>query len=480
MIDTHAHIDSDDFNDDLSDVLNRAFESGVENIIIPAIEPKRYERLFEVVSSDDRIYCGLGVHPHNANEISKNLLNNIYDTARKENKVKAIGEIGLDYYYDFAPKDVQIRGFREQIEIAKDLDLPIIVHNRESDEDLLKTITDAQDGKLRGVLHCFYGDIEMLKRVIDLNFMVSFTGNVTFKKFEASDTVKEVPLDKFMIETDAPYMTPVPFRGKRNEPSYVRYVAEKIAEIKNIDIDEVIKMTTDNAKKFFGILSLIIAFTLSTTVMFAQSDEEFFETEENEGTVYNKFIGIGPVFGANTIVESFNPRPNNVSYEGLFAVGGIIHYGLSDYIILSGSYVHSKNTKLQETFDDLEPNIHQQIELSANFIVNPYSKINLYGFVGPSYLLNNYGVPSTLGGGTENKNALGVNTGLGFFFNLPIKGAGLLTFSAEWKLNFMLGTQNFEYDSREREGSPRRNDAVEISTFFSIPRMNIIFYPSFF
>ncbi len=481
MIDTHAHIDADEFIDDLQDVIERAFNSGLEAVIVPAIRPERFDNLFKTLEMDSRLYGGIGVHPHNAGEVDDKILQMIYNTAAKHQQVKAIGEIGLDYYYDYAPKEVQSKVFREQLEIAKDLQIPVIVHNRDSDEDLFKILNEAQNGKLKGVLHCFSGDEDLLKRTIDLNFNVSFTGNITFKKFDAIQTVKNVPDDRYMIETDSPYMTPVPFRGKRNEPSYVSYIANKIAEIKNIEIDEVIKMTTNNAKKFFGLMTLIM-FTLImvNNNSFAQNneDEEYYEDyEEHPG--YNKFIGFGPVIGTNTIVESYNPRPNNVSYEGLLSLGGIIHYSLSEYIILSGSYVYSKNEKLKEIYKDLEPNIHQQIEITANFIVNPHSRINLYGFVGPSYLFNDYGIPSTHGGGIESKNSLGVNTGLGFFFNIPINGAGLITFSAEWKLNFMLSKNIFEYDSRELPGSPYRNQPVEVSTFFSIPRMNIIYYPEF-
>lgn len=475
MIDTHAHIDSDDFKADLPEVLEHSFDAGIENIIIPAIEPKRFDRLLDVVNLDNRLFCGFGIHPHNANEIDSNILKLIYDTAKSEKKVVAIGEIGLDYFYDFALPETQKRGLREQLEIAKDLNLPVIIHNRDSDEDLLTVIKEAQDGNLRGVFHCFYGDMKMLARVLDLNFHVSFTGNITFKKFEATETVKNVPLDRIMLETDSPYMTPVPFRGKRNEPSFVKYVAQKIAEIKNIEIDEVIKMTTDNAKKFFGIMSLLITMLVIPVTVFSQDtniDDEYYDDEPT----YYKFIGFGPLIGSNTIVAAFTPRPNNVSYEGLLAYGGTVHFGILDYLIISGSYVFSKNTKLQEQFKDLEPNIHQQIELTANFIANPHSKINLYGFVGPSYLLNDYGAP---GGGTESKNSLGINTGLGFFFNIPISGAGVLTISAEWKLNFMLAEQNFDYDSREKPTSPLLNTPVVVSTFFSIPRMNLVFYPQF-
>ncbi len=476
MIDTHAHIDSVDFDNDRLEVLDRAFNGGVESIIIPAIEPRRFDSLFDVCRLSDKIYCGLGIHPHNAKEIDSSILNEIYDLAKNDKKVVAIGEIGLDYYYDFAPVDVQKKGFRDQLEIAKDLGLPVIVHNRDSDEDLLEIVSNAQDGNLRGVFHCFYGNEDMLAKVLDLNFNVSFTGNVTFKKFDALEAVNNVPMDRFMIETDSPYMTPVPYRGKRNEPSYVKYVAGKIAEIKNIEIDEVIKMTTQNAKKFFGILSFLLMFVFSSLSSYTQDgeiDDQYYDEEEPLQATYNKTFGIGPVFGSNTIVESFTPRPNNISYEGLFAFGGIVHYSLTDYLILSGSYVYSKNTKLQEEFDNLEPNTHRQIELSANFLVNPHGKINLYGFVGPSYLLNSYGNPS---GGVEERNSLGINTGLGFFFNIPIQGAGLITISAEWKLDFMLSKQKFDYDSRLPKGK-QENNPVEVSTFFSIPRVNLIFYP---
>jgi TatD DNase family protein len=474
LIDTHAHIDADDFDDDRIDVIERAFDAGLESIIIPAIEPKRFDKLIKTTELTNNIYFGIGVHPHNAKEVDKLVLNEVYDIAKSNSKAVAIGEIGLDYYYDFAPKDVQKKSFRDQLEIAKDLNLPVIVHNRESDDDLIQIITEAQDGKLKGVLHCFSRNAEFLQKAINLNFIVSFTGNVTFKKFDSNETVLNVPNDKFMIETDSPYMTPVPFRGKRNEPSYISYVAKKIAEIKNIELSEVIKMTNENAKKIFGILNLLLIMVLFPAITFSQNDDQYYD-DEPEVATYNKLFGFGPVIGSNTIVESFTPRPNNVSYEGMVAYGGTIHYGLFDYLIISGSYVYSQNKKIQEKFPDLQPNTHRQIELTANFIVNPHGKINLYGFVGPSYLMNSYGSP---GGGLEERNNFGINTGLGFYFNLPISGAGLFTLSAEWKLDFMLGSQKFDYDSRLDPGKQEGNP-VEITTFFSVPRMNLIFYPEF-
>jgi len=477
LIDTHAHIDSNDFDADRDEVIHRSFDSGVTDIIIPAIEPMKFENLIRLGDSYSKIKIGMGIHPHNAKEIDSVTLNEIYDEAKKNPKVLAIGEIGLDYYYDFAPVEVQKRGFRDQLEIAKELDLPVIIHNRDSDEDLLSILEEAQDGKLKGVLHCFSGNVEFLNKALALDLLVSFTGNVTFKKFDSIDMIKSVPLNKFMLETDSPYMTPVPFRGKRNEPKFVKLIAEKIAEIKSIDIKEVINMTTENAKRLFRIaLFLTVLMPIMVYAQYNESDDEYYDDYESKKPAYAKTLGFGPVLGTNTIVESFPKRENynsSISYEGLLAYGGIAHYGLYDYFILSASYVYSKNTKLQEKFENLEPNTHTQVELTANFIVNPNGVINLYGFVGPSYLINSYGSPS---GGIEDRSNMGINTGLGFFFNFPISGAGLITLSAEWKLNFMLGSQSFDYDSRLPQGKQEGNP-VEISTFFSIPRINLIFYP---
>lgn len=475
MIDTHAHIDSDDFNDDRIDVINRAFSQGLEAIIIPAIEPTRFDNLIKTTELNKNIYFGIGVHPHNANDVDSIVLNEIYDIAKAEKKAIAIGEIGLDYYYDFSPKDVQKKVFREQLEIAKELDKPVIVHNRDSDEDILKIIGEAQDGKLKGVLHCFSGNLDFLRKAMNVNFLVSFTGNITFKKFNLIDTIKNVENDKFMFETDSPYMTPVPYRGKRNEPSYINLIAKKIAEIKNIELNEVIKMTNNNAKKLFGILNMILIIALFPILAFSQNEEQYYNEDAYQDT-YNKFLGFGPVIGTNTIVESFIPNPNTVSYEGLLAIGGTVHYGPMDYLIISASYVYSQNRKKQEKFPDLQPDTYRHIELTANFIANPHGKINVYGFVGPSILLNTYGVP---GGGLEERNSLGINTGLGFYFNLPISNAGLIVLSAEWKLDFMLGSQHYDYDFRINNPLEQQGKPVDVATFFSIPRINLLFYPEF-
>lgn len=476
MIDTHAHIDAPEFENDLDEVIVRTFESGLEAVIIPATEPARFQRIFDICCNNDKIFCSLGIHPHNADEINSQILNEIYDYSKSNNKIVGIGEIGLDYFYDFAPKNVQQKGFREQLEIAKSLNKPVIVHNRESTDDLIKIIEEAQDGSLRGVLHCFYGDLNFLKKAIDLNFNVSFTGNITFKKFDQQEVIKEVPVDRFMIETDSPYMTPVPFRGKRNEPSFVKYVAEKISEIKKIEIGEIINMTTQNAKKFFGLFALIFVFALFANSAIAQDNNDDIYYEEEAENAYKKNIGLGFLVGTNTIVESFTPRPQTVSYEGMIAYGGLIQYSPIEYVIVGASYVYSKNTKIHEIYEFIEPNTHQVLELTGNFIVNPHSRINLYAMLGPNLHMNSYGKPE---GGIDTKTQIGINTGMGFIINIPISDAGILALSAEWKLNFLLGTLNLDYDTR-KPPTEQKNNPVEINTFFSIPRLNVVFFPNLF
>lgn len=213
MIDTHAHIFSEEFDNDITEVIENAFNSGVEAIILPAIEPKTFEKVINVSNLSENLFFSMGVHPHNAQEFNDEVSNKIIELASNP-KMKAIGEIGLDYYYNFAPQDLQKEVFRKQLKLAKELNLPVIIHNRESDDDLLEILNAEQDGSLRGVLHCFSSNVEIMKKAIDLGFLISFTGNITFKKSEGlREIVKLAPIEKIMLETDSPYMTPVPFRG---------------------------------------------------------------------------------------------------------------------------------------------------------------------------------------------------------------------------------------------------------------------------
>ena len=389
-----------------------------------------------------------------------------------DEKVVAIGEIGLDYHYDFATHDEQKKIFREQIKIAKNKNLPIIVHNREADEDIFHILNEEQDGNLKGVLHCFSSNVDFLEKAINLGFHVSFTGNITFKKVNLDEAVKKAPIERILLETDSPFMAPVPFRGKRNEPLYVKYIAEKIAEIKNITIDEVISMTTSNAKKLFGLITMLLFLFVSSGVLYSQDSEtpdEEVATEEYENP-YNKFIGVGPMFGSNTIVETYTLKTSggeqNESHDGLFIYGGSLYFGLLDYCILEATYLYSINKKISEEANGLiAPFTYDIVELSSNWIINPYSRVNFYGIGGYTAILSSLN--------KQKNNSSYLNIGLGFYINLETK-YGLLNFVAEWKLNFLLNNISTRWYP---PGKPESPITADLTNFFSIPRFGIVFYP---
>jgi len=496
MIDTHCHIDTTAFDEDRNEVINRATRSGVEYIIVPAIEPKTFDSLINIVENYDNLFFAIGVHPHNATEVSEEILNRIYDLSL-HNKAVAIGEIGLDYYYDFSPKSLQIETFRKQILIAKKQNLPIIVHNRDSSNDLLNILEKEQDGNLKGVLHCFSGDLDMMRRSIDLGFHISFTGNITFKKTNLTKIVEETPMNRILLETDSPWMTPPPNRGKRNEPANIRIIVEKIANIKSISFNEVLQMTNDNAKKLFRLMVALLFFLFSfsissaqtTTTVYDDDYEVYYDDSDEDNWLYPKFIGFGPVVGVNTIVETYQDGVD-ISYEGLFAAGATINYQMLEYLMLTGSFTYSKNSQYVKNYN-VDPNIHQSIEISSLWSPNPNRRVNFFGIVGLSYMTNKYSrreFTDEFPDGKkyyETENDLGINTGLGFNVNIDFGNAGILGIMAEWKLNFMMGTTKLDFDPRQnpllKDGS--RNDlhykTSEISTFFSIPRLSVVWYPKF-
>lgn len=480
MIDTHAHIDTDAFAEDIDAVIERAKAAGVEHIVIPAIEPDSFDNLVALVDKYDMLYFGIGVHPHSADKFDDAVERRIREIA-KHPKCVAIGEIGLDYYYnELSAADVQKRAFRKQIELAIELGKPIIVHNRDSDDDLIDILTEYQVGELKAVLHCFPESTDLLKKAMDLGFNVSFTGNITFKKSEHKEVLELVPLDRFMIETDSPYMAPVPNRGKRNEPSFVQEIAKKISEVKNMNYENILEQSTKNAKSFFKIMLLVMGIALFTQTMYAQNDNNYYDKNNEpvgdyDKAPYPKFLGIGGFVGTNTIVESqtfimdSNIPDKNISYEGISSYGGTVTFGgLADYLLLQVGYAYSKNVKVQETSPGSLPNIHQLIELSSLWIPNPHNKINVFGAIGPSYIMNSIN-------GVENSQ-IGLNAGVGFIFNVPIKGAGLLNFTAEWRLNFDLASVNREIVVQQ---NPEVVTTIASKSFYSIPRLNIIFYPNF-
>lgn len=483
MIDTHAHIDTDKFDSDRNEVIARALENGVKTIIIPAISSIDFDNLEKVAYSYNNVYYGIGIHPHNANEFSELIENDIFIRAKKE-KVVAIGEIGIDYFYDFAPKSTQKIVFRKQIQIAKKLKLPIIVHNREADDDILEIIKEEQDGSLCGVLHCFSSNVEVMHKAIDLGFNISFTGNVTFKKSTLDDVVKLVPNDRFMIETDSPYITPVPHRGKRNEPAFIKFTAEKIAELKNISYEEVIKMTTENAKKLFRLIVLTLVFSFS--ISFAQEETKV----EDEVVInpYKKTIGLELVGGVNTIVEGQHTSKGqrDVSFEGIGVLGGHLNYSPVDFLIVQAGFLQANN---KAKADNMINSTINMIDFNSIWMANPQSRVNFFlagGFSLISIISDKMKEfptsPTDIKDGTITNYASSANFGLGFNINIQISGAGLLTLTGQWKLNFLVNDYDtYAINPNYKIGDPSIPKYLKVpaTAFYSIPLFGLTFYPKF-
>lgn len=253
LFDTHAHLNAEEYKDDLDEVISRAQEAGVTNMVVVGFDRPTIERAMELVDHYDFLYASVGWHPVDAIDMTEEDLIWIEELASHP-KVVALGEMGLDYHWDKSPKDIQKEVFRKQIRLAKKVKLPIIIHNREATADILEILKEENAEEVGGIMHCFSGSPEVARECVSMNFYISLGGPVTFKNAKKpKEVAAEVPLEKLLIETDCPYLTPHPFRGKRNEPSYVKLVAEQIAEIKGLSYEEVAAATTKNAKKFFGI-----------------------------------------------------------------------------------------------------------------------------------------------------------------------------------------------------------------------------------
>ncbi|NNG27015.1 MAG: YchF/TatD family DNA exonuclease [Ignavibacteriaceae bacterium] len=253
FVDTHAHLFFDNFDGEVDQVIDKALNDGIDYILVPSTDLKTSEQVIELTEKYDIVYGAVGVHPHDTKDWDNSWLEKIEELSKHE-RIVAIGEIGLDYYYDYSPKEKQVEAFKAQIDLALKLDLPIIVHNRDSDDDLMKVIGEYCSSGLKAQFHCFNSTAKNAQELINMNYMISFTGNITFKKADKlRELVKTVGLDHLLLETDSPFMTPVPHRGKRNEPSNIKYIAEKIAEIHQTDIKEVARITSLNAFKLFGV-----------------------------------------------------------------------------------------------------------------------------------------------------------------------------------------------------------------------------------
>jgi len=249
LIDTHAHLD---MYDDIESIIKTAEDYGVKKIIIPAIEEKYFEKIINIANSHENVFCQLGIFPSEAKSWNGDIKEVIVRLS-KNKKVVAIGEIGLDYYWDKSFNDVQKEVFKEQIILANELKLPIVVHDREAHLDSFKLLKEYnKDSDV--VFHCFSGSLEFARECIKEGWYIALGGVITFKNAKKmKEVAKEIPLDKLLLETDSPYLTPVPYRGKENQPAYVKFVAEEIAKIREVDVDKIIATTTENAERVFGI-----------------------------------------------------------------------------------------------------------------------------------------------------------------------------------------------------------------------------------
>ena len=252
LIDTHCHLYGKDFAADIREVIQRAENEGVQRFYLPAIDSEVIEAMLQMeVDFPGKCFAMMGLHPCSVKEDYEKELELVSEWLKKRSFV-AVGEIGLDYYWDKTFVKEQQQAFHRQIEWALHYRLPIVIHSRESMADCIQIVQEHQKGNLGGIFHCFTGTLQEAHKIIDAGFYLGIGGVVTYKNTHLREVVKDLSLDHIVLETDAPYLTPVPFRGKRNESSYLKYVVEKIAGVKNMPVEEVGRITTENAKKIFG------------------------------------------------------------------------------------------------------------------------------------------------------------------------------------------------------------------------------------
>ncbi|MGM0501923.1 MAG: TatD family hydrolase [Bacillota bacterium] len=252
LIDTHAHLDFDRFDNDRAEVIQAAYDSGVKKIINVGADMESSRNSVDLAQDYDFIYASVGMHPHDAQDFDENKYQELKKLAQND-KVIAIGELGLDYHYDNSPREKQQEVFKKQLQLATEVNLPVVIHSRDAKEDTLKILKEhAQD--LTGVMHCYGYDVPTAKEVFELDFYLSFGGIITFNGTSAvRKMIKKLPLERIILETDAPYLTPEPHRGQRNESKYVKEVAKKMADIKNMSLKEVAEITTENAEQLFDL-----------------------------------------------------------------------------------------------------------------------------------------------------------------------------------------------------------------------------------
>lgn len=250
LIDTHCHLFDEQFSDDVEAVIENAREFGVTGFVVPAVDLRTSEEAIRLAERFEGVYAAVGIHPESLKDLPDSVFDEVESLA-KHDKVVAIGEIGLDYYWDVAPRPFQQEVFSRQIELASRVNLPIIIHNRDATEDTVQLVLCAPDG-VNGVMHCFTGSVETAKQCMQKGFYISFGGPVTFKNaVNVARTAAEIPDEWLLVETDSPYLSPHPYRGKRNEPSRVKVVAEKLAELRGQTVETIMDITSQNARRLF-------------------------------------------------------------------------------------------------------------------------------------------------------------------------------------------------------------------------------------
>lgn len=253
LIDTHAHLDMKDFDKDRQETLERALKGGITHIITIGTDLSSSLRALELAARHDFVYASVGYHPHNASNMDPQLIKEL-EGLSSEPKVVAWGEIGLDFYRGYSPPDAQMEAFKRQLEMAMDLDLPVIIHDREAHKELLKVLEQMGRDMHKGVIHCFSGDYDLATGLIDMGYHISIPGTVTYKKaLQVQEVASRIPLERMLVETDAPFLAPVPYRGRRNEPLFVTHTAQKIAELRHMDFQELALQTSENAKRVFDL-----------------------------------------------------------------------------------------------------------------------------------------------------------------------------------------------------------------------------------
>ena len=251
MIDSHCHLDHEPLSNDIINVLKRSKSIGIKKLLTICTTLESFQKIIKIISIDDIIYGTFGIHPHEVdnNSISKNI---IIENVEKHNKIIGVGETGLDFYYNHGKKNLQIETFKKHIEAAIQLNVPLIVHSRNAEEETFKILNDYKKYNPKILMHCFTGSYDFFKKMEELNSFFSASGIITFNNSkDLQNTFSKIPIDKLLIETDSPFLAPIPMRGKKNEPSFIKYTAKKLADLKNIELSNIIELTTKNFNNLF-------------------------------------------------------------------------------------------------------------------------------------------------------------------------------------------------------------------------------------